>query len=275
MYTYTNHYIAFLDILGFKNLISSHDCDEIRSIFNMIMQVRETIEIGLHRACDLPEEEDNAEERVDLQEAAATLDGDCKYSNDELQRYNQALADMNIQIMSDSIIVATPATCGEALAVIIDACRLIQYFLYSNDMPLLLRGAIAKGKYYHEGEMMFGPGMTKAYLVQEHYSVYPRIIVAEKLLQEAECSFVWNCYEERVIRKSEDAYFYLDCLHFYLEEFLDKAGFMDKCERIEALIDDNLEDYSDDHIRDKYIWLRKEYERCVRDIEREHGWLCA
>lgn len=268
--TYEEHYIAFLDILGFKNLIASHSCDEIRNIFDMIMQVRETIQAGLYRACDpLDDETDNS----DIDEVAVTLEDDnCPYSNDELYRYNQALDNMNIRIMSDSIIAAIPATSNEALAVLIDVCRIIQYFLYSNDMPLLLRGAIAKGEYYHEGEMMFGPGMTKAYLVQENYSVYPRIIIAEKLLQEAECSFIRSCYDEKRIQKADDEYFCIDCLHFYLEEFADKTGFMDKCERIEALIDDNLGDYTDARIRDKYIWLRKEYERCAGDIAHEHGW---
>ena len=71
-------------------------------------------------------------------------DGD----DDILGRYNEALSETKVHVMSDSIIIATPWGHPEALAVVIDICDVIQEQLYSLDMPVFLRGAIAEGDFY-------------------------------------------------------------------------------------------------------------------------------
>ena len=84
--------------------------------------------------------------------------------------------------MSDSIVVSVPCESREALAVIIDICKEIQLMLYALDEPVFLRGAIAIGQFYLNQDVMFGQAMVDAYLAQEKYSIYPRIIIADSIL---------------------------------------------------------------------------------------------
>ena len=43
---YVNSYIAFLDILGFKELVRTHTCEEILKVFD---EIKSTVYKGLHR----------------------------------------------------------------------------------------------------------------------------------------------------------------------------------------------------------------------------------
>ena len=42
---------------------------------------------------------------------------------------------------------------------------------------LLLRGGIAVGKPYQDNEVVYGPGLVKAYALESKYAVYPRVIM--------------------------------------------------------------------------------------------------
>ncbi|WIV13644.1 hypothetical protein [Proteiniborus sp. MB09-C3] len=42
---------------------------------------------------------------------------------------------------------------------------------------LLLRGGIAVGKLYHDSEVVYGPGLVKAYELEDKVSIYPRTIM--------------------------------------------------------------------------------------------------
>ena len=168
MEDYVESYIAFLDILGFKNKVKKDGFDRIKEIYNIIKTIsgdyidasRSNAQIALTRA---------AEE-----------------SDVELLNYNKALKLSSIRIMSDSIVISVPASFDESLVVVIDICNCIQEMLYEYNPdftePILLRGAIAKGNIYINEDMMFGQGLIDAYLAQEHIAVYPRIILSESVI---------------------------------------------------------------------------------------------
>lgn len=241
MNSYEINIIAFLDILGFKNLINTKDFDKIKEIFRVIISDKEA-GIALFRATE----------------------GDVS-----LERYNAVLEATKIHLMSDSIIVAAPNKCKEALAVVIDICCCIQESLYEFEFPIFLRGAIARGEFFSDDNVFFGKGLVDAYVAQESYAVYPRIIISAEIVEDMIVS-VENDY--RGLPVDKDGYYHIDTLERYFhcdtkEGLLNSARFL----KMKNCVQGQLKGYEDSRIREKYIWLQKELDRILRDVALEEG----
>lgn len=239
---YTESYVAFLDILGFKNIINNYSFNEILMVFQKIKQAKNDVRWAIYRACD----EDDL----------------------SLLNYNDALAESKITIMSDSIIVSTPCKYRESLSATIDICWFIQYLLYEFEEPVLLRGAISKGTMYQNEEITFGRGMVDAYLMQENYSVYPRIILRKELLDDFEdISLKWDNKSKLVL--AEDGYFYIDCLYEFLD-VPDVVFAQENADRICNYIDNTIQDnFYNERIVEKMTWMKNEYKRCIDIINKK------
>lgn len=240
---YKNCIVAFLDILGFKNLVGRAECDEIIKIFNSILTPQEG-DIALHRATDDEE--------------------------GELVNYNNALTNAEIHVMSDSIVIATEYTCPEALAVVVDICDLIQEQLFELEKPVFVRGAIAEGDFYSKGSVIFGSALVDAYLAQEHYAVYPRIILTEAICDGKRYSLDDNKWA--VDRK--DGYYYIDIYERYFgklepdenNEFTNPTYL-----RLKEIAHSYIRSYSDPRVREKYLWVERKFEEMRRDALLEKG----
>ena len=158
--------------------------------------------------------------------------------------------------MSDSIVVSTPAYHPESLAVVIDICDVIQQKLLNLDNPILLRGAVAVGDFFSDGSILFGKGLVDAYLAQERYAIYPRIIISNEISVGRRFSI-----DGEELPKDEDKYYRIDSIERYLNVknascWADIEN-TEKYEKLKMLIDNNLNNYNDEHIRQKYLWLEK------------------
>lgn len=241
MESYNKCIVAFLDILGFKKIINTKTFDVIRDIFLSIIPENEIV-LALGRAA-----------------------GD---TDDDLNRYNDVLSKTKMHVMSDSIVIAAPCGYPEALAVVVDICNVIQEQLYMLDPPVFLRGAIAEGDFYLDNNLIFGKALVDAYIAQENYAVYPRIIVSDYLIA-GKCSSV---DERRMLSKDDDGYCHINTLEQYFgcetrSQLLDN----EKYNKIKKCVDEELGGYSDRRIREKYIWLRKELERIEKKLALNEG----
>lgn len=241
MNSYEINIIAFLDILGFKNLINTKEFDKIKEIFQSIISDKEA-GIALFRATG---------------------------GDESLERYNEVLKATKIHLMSDSIIVAAPYKCKESLAVVIDICCCIQETLYEFEFPIFLRGAIARGELFLDNNVIFGKGLVDAYIAQENFAVYPRIIISAEIIENMMVS-VEDDYKGLPVDK--DGYYYIDTLERYIN--CDTKEELLNCERylkMSNYIQSQLKGYADSRIREKYIWLQKELGRIVRNVALKEG----
>lgn len=232
--------VAFLDILGFKQIIDHAEFENILGIFQAIITDSEAGK-ALHHAVDETDE---------------GLDEKTRSYNKALRRYNDSLNVAQIHVMSDSIVVSTPDSHPESLAVVVDICDVIQQKLFNMNTPILLRGAVAIGDFFSNGNILFGKGLVDAYLAQERYAVYPRVILPNELTIGRRVSIG----RHRDLPKDDDGYYRIDSIERYLN--VDDAQSWEEIERSEKydklvnLIDVNLNGYSADGIRQKYLWLR-------------------
>lgn len=196
--------------------------------------------------------------------------------DEELLNYNCALKQTQIRIMSDSIVVSVEAQHREALAVTIDICNCIQEMLYEYQEdftePILLRGAIVRGDIYINEDMMFGQGLIDAYLAQERIAIYPRIIISESVIRSGKCKVgEWGGFGANGFAiDKRDQYKYIDTLGNWL--LMANCGISiregDKYKGMKSYIDKMLDDFTEERIREKYLWLKEDLERAANVAER-------
>lgn len=184
---YENRFVAFLDILGFKELIykiedegkESSDFKRVRSVLNFLHE--ESVESnGQH---DLP-----------------------IYEQKENHILEKELGDPRISYISDCVIISTESTFDGFKAL----CNKLTKF--STDIAcdgIFMRGAITHGKIYHHGPMLFGSAYQRAYELESKKAVHPRIIIDDIVfeeLSERDGEFPLN---DHAIVKDKDAVSYL------------------------------------------------------------------
>ncbi|ENF8746772.1 hypothetical protein ABRI18_000338 [Vibrio fluvialis] len=278
---YEKRFVAFLDILGFSQLISKieeNTCDEgdfsrVKSVLNF-----------LHNES----QESNGEHDLPIYEE--TEDG---YIEKEL-------GDPRITYVSDCVIISTEGSIDGYRAI----CNKITKF--STDIAcdgLFLRGAITFGNIYHHGPFLFGTAYQRAYYLEENEVKHPRIIVDDSVfehLSDYKDTFPL-CHPHTVI--DEDGKYYLanfplkyhpqyvfswgdyllrvkGKILYHLNKFDEQvSGFghelksLDKRYCWKEAYGYNLNfDGGDSRVLKKYLWLKDEFNRT---IETHSRWLLA
>jgi hypothetical protein len=91
-----------------------------------------------------------------------------------------AQADLEVSVFSDSIVIS--GATGNFHGVIFSALHLQCNLL---EMGILVRGGISSGRTVHADDILYGEGMLDAYML-EATAVYPRIVLAPKLVEKLE-----------------------------------------------------------------------------------------
>jgi hypothetical protein len=73
-----------------------------------------------------------------------------------------------------------------------------------------IRGAIVKGKLYHDEKMVFGEALVEAYRLENNVVNYPRVMVVRDVVQDAKD--LWNEGYKEQLRQAEDGPYYLHVL---------------------------------------------------------------
>jgi len=147
---YSKYYIAFLDVLGFKQLVSSKkkvDRNKIATYFALIKEITKNLK------------------RIDSKKNIGSI------------------------VISDSVILSIPFGDNEHdqvrnLRQLCVAIGIIQYNLSMENV--WIRGAISCGEaYFNPIEYaIVGPAYIQAYLLQENIAKYPRVIIDHKVIKE-------------------------------------------------------------------------------------------
>jgi len=214
---YQNCYVAFIDMLGFKNLINSKEtsCKRVLDVYKCFDNAIPTLEIG----------------------------------NDSERHFVEELKYIKMKIMSDSICIYIEAHVKNALLCLASVCFNIQEKLLTLAKPILIRGAIVHGDIYAEGDITFGPAVTKAYLMEENNAKYPRIIITKQTLDEGAKQI-----EDGALDSLYDGVFFRDADKFYTINFLATIDY-ESLQKLKAFVSDILDTTIDDSIREKYLYL--------------------
>lgn len=235
MKKYDDYYVAFIDILGFKELLKTDSCESIYQIFDV-----------LHKKTT----------------------GYLNLNGVEIQAYQH----IRHTILSDSVIVYIKASVEDAFAALINICAKLQISLANREEPILLRGGIAKGGLFHENDVIYGEGLSKAYLLESNLAKYPRIVFSGELLKDGLKNTKYMFSEMEGIIKpyqtDNDRLNYIDYLYLNLMN-IDEISYFEK---LKTLCDTYLNREIEEKLRSKYLWLSDKIEKKIesRDNLRQH-----
>lgn len=146
---YGERAFAFLDILGFKDVIKQIDANP-----DLVVEVRKALVFAL---------------RVEEVNSKEIIEG-----------WRQSK--LEVIAFSDCIVIS--ASKEELFSVVLKAKSIAGNMLA---MGFLCRGGIAIGKGYHQDRIVFGQGFNDAHELEQSVAIYPRVVVsdaASKLLNE-------------------------------------------------------------------------------------------
>ena len=241
MEEYKEYYIAFIDVLGFKQMVQEKTCQEIIDIYKSIKSMR-----VLQKHIE---------------------DGGTENSVPFIPH-----ADINIKIMSDSVCIYIRADISSSLFQLIFICMDFQSRMLELDPPILIRGAIAKGNLYSDGDIVFGPGFVQAYVMEEKNASVPRIIITKEIVDDYNRAFPEMPVEmpvpSNMLNRDYDAFYYVEYISAYGITNREKMG---KYEELYNYIEKVLNSTTDDSIRNKFLYLES---KVLPLMKIENSWLC-
>lgn len=216
---YEEYYVAHLDILGFKEMIRNKSCEEIYKIMKYVDE-------------SLMPEDEYPDERAEV------------------------FKEVKYKIMSDSIVIYIKPDIEDSFYLLLLTCQSLQISLLNQRKPVLLRGGITKGTLFVDNDIVFGEGLTNAYLIENNIAVYPRIVFTHALLSEglSSCKYVNKKTVKHSIFVDDTDKFCV--INFLAIDFFCKSdngvsyisNILNECrERIDTCMDLS--------IRNKYLWL--------------------
>lgn len=216
---YSLRYVAFLDVLGFKEIIRSNNSEWVKTnIYDEARRMDILFKTGLYSRV-LPE---------------------------------TSYRELEFVFISDSFIISIPTTVERSLEVLIVSCLLLQQFFIKAKRPILLRGGISKGEFYHFKEITFGPALVDAYLLEKNKSIYPRIVIDEALQVPELCTGKDN-FARVCCSVDQDGQQYIDYLKMIVAFQKEDCGDL---LRIRDFISNGVRIFAhDERTLDKYKWL--------------------
>lgn len=214
---YETRLIAFVDFLGFKQMIQESETSEWRigEIYSAIHNIYEV-----------------------LWDYLANSPGDTT---------------LRLTHFSDSIVMSCMSDDVEDVVLIIRHLRYIQQKL-AEEHSMLIRGAITIGDLIHDKQILMGPAMVKAYNMESHVALYPRIIVSDIVKQVwdkcTQVLHVSDTPDNQFMLMDSDGQWYIDYLNDLDSNFSNDGERM--YDSIRHLIRDNI---LSPELQQKYQWL--------------------
>ena len=224
---YEDRIVAFVDVLGFKDLVDSSK-DDVKALRNITSALSTLYEWIWKWEAD---------------------GGDSSFAFTQF---------------SDSVVLSALADTQDSFEMLLQLMLGIVDIAYSN--CIIVRGGIARGKLIHDNEMVVGPAMVDAYFLESQIAKYPRIVISEELKTEFEVNLQEyvdsqpNLTEipsfNKIFKQDDvDGLWYMDYIDPD-EEFVIRHSKKDYIETLKDIARKGLSN-SDANVRMKYEWLER------------------
>lgn len=250
---YDKRLVAFIDILGFKEIIKQSETDstKIELIYSVLKYLKNW---------ETPEYWDL--KFVEIEESAQRKG----VNNFDIRRKTNCTA------FSDSIIISvqTDNDINEMTSTLIVNLAYIGAVLL--EQGILIRGAITIGELIHDDNgTVFGQGLIDSYQLENNYSKYPRVILSDKLI--AKLNYPINTkrnhypYHQYVDRFLDGCVGFHQMIYYQVMENwaeMTKEKLIDSLAKIRKVIIDGLDiSFEKPEIFEKYNWLKEQYNKLI------------
>ena len=248
---YENRVTAFIDILGFKDILSQtvgkkdeDQTDKIEEIFMAYKAIRDVWDL-----------------------------------DDKDNEYRKSIPNNSKQIttFSDCVVVSFRANeKSEIFYTLLEIKWMIMRLIYRG---ILCRGAITYGKLIHTDQVLFGPALAEAYILESKAALYPRVILdrdiidlAGKFRSSHHRQSEEQEYVESLLEKDSDGMYYIDYFakaqselddpQYDFPDYLDKIGNTIR----KGLMSSASSVYKAD-LKVKYRWMKERYNRLIDSVQ--------
>lgn len=235
---YNDRFVAFLDILGFKNLIDKTSQNEKE--FNRVLKVLKYTSAV---------QKDNYEGFL---------------AQNEITK--------EVTVFSDSIVISYSAdlSIGGALFNILNDLVFICNELLAEN--IFVRGGVSYGEMYHKNNICFGPAMIRAYLMEEKEAIYPRIIIDKNaieadIMRPGECNTAEEeaDYIRGLLNKDNEGIYYLNFLS-QSNEFNDFETYETFIYKIRSYLISHYATNYPPKVKEKYIWFIRYFNKTIKKV---------
>lgn len=235
---FEERFIAFVDILGFKNIVKKASQDE---------QYQKKVSAILYHIAKI--KTDN-------------------YDNEHAQYGKYS----DVAVYSDSIVISYPCELNDDSTLVYLLVDLVYLSLTLARNDIFIRGGVTVGKVIHDKNISWGPAFVSAYEIEEENAIYPRIIIDKsvidrnKEIEEKIGGFNEDDDVSDLIEQDADGLFYLDYLAQW-EEFDAEDDYFDCLKDISSNVIRNINNAPNAKIKMKYIWYANYYNRAVKKLK--------
>ncbi|MBE6686474.1 MAG: hypothetical protein E7591_04495 [Ruminococcaceae bacterium] len=237
--TYSQGYVAFLDMMGFQKLCKDESCERIKAIIDDIELFKYKF-INSFSKLVIPED---------------------------------IISQTTVKIISDSIIVTAPDNYYGLLYILYFTATLHMILL---DCDVLLRGGIEKGDFFVTETTIFGPAVIDSYDI-ENSTTYPRVQISASIIDDLRkigfekkktVDYYTDLKNDKDLHLSEIETFickdFDDCYFVHYFNTIENIALFRnsvKKERIYHFIEEQIKKYKGNKkLSLKYGWLRNYYD---------------
>ena len=248
---YEQRVVAFIDILGFKEIIknSNIDLEKVQLIFDVL---------NWFKSFEQPESWSS--EFVEIEESAQLKD---------VKKFNVE-NDIVCTSFSDSILISLKISddnINELVSNLVSNLSFIGSILFQTG--ILWRGGISLGNLYHNSNgIVFGDGLIKSYELESKLAIFPRIILSKDLI--SKLNYPYYSKRERYPYHNYLERFEDGCVGFHQLKFAEAmTQFLNDDEKLISLLNkykktiiDGLDaNFETPDIYLKFKWLKDTYNK--------------
>ena len=246
---YENRIVAFIDILGFKELLDKTVDKEDNDVEEYINAINDAYKI-IRNVWELDADVAKPD----------TLSKQIEKENRKKKKI--------VTIFSDTIVVSfLQSAPSEIFFTLIEIKWVIMNLVNKG---ILCRGALAYGKLIHSDKMIFGPALVEAYISESKAALYPRVIVSHELIQLAGNYSANNHtpeeeieYVKDLLKKDTDGMYYIDYFLGAQSELEDpEYDFPVYLTKMGELVRKGIRSNRPD-VKIKYMWMREKINEVI------------
>lgn len=163
-------------------------------------------------------------------------------------------------IISDTLVISAPKNVPTALKDILLVVNSI-FTSFLNE-GIVIRGGISCGKLFHQDNIVFGPAMVEAHLLEQNVAKYPRVILSPNTQIDffgGDAGVFYSFIQDEDDIPFLDLYSEL-IVHAY--EYDDNHG----PNMVRSLVSKYLDNPStSERIRQKYLWVREHFNAALKE----------
>ncbi len=190
-------------------------------------------------------------------------------ATDPMESYfESASTPLEITSFSDNIVISAapvPGTSNAEGRVLALAANLAISLLQEK---IFCRGGVASGPTHHQDGILFGPGYMKAYELESQSANYPRIAIADSVVNELRDQFT-DRNPIATLKEDFDGLWYLDMLSTICARLDSPRARIQEFQRIRNLIDSKLQETGPYKHLARWRWCAKRFNDFLRESAEE------